>query len=164
MYLYIKFYVIKLSMFIIFLFFFFFFFLGLHAQHMGVSRLGVKSELQLPAFTTATAKQDLGSICHLHYSFWQHPILNPLSEARNQTHNLMVTSQIHFCCTTMGTPYFLFLYHFFSEFESSEKCFYLRVLNNFYPSTESNTWLTLEIVKIFRINVDLRLSRKGNYY
>ena len=31
-------------------------------------------------------------------------MLNPLSKARDQTRNLMVTSQIHFCFTTMGTP------------------------------------------------------------
>ena len=37
---------------------FFFFFLGLHLQHMEVPRLGVKLELQLPAYTTATAMQD----------------------------------------------------------------------------------------------------------
>ena len=37
---------------------FFFCFLGLHLQHMEVPRLGVKLELQLPAYTTATAMQD----------------------------------------------------------------------------------------------------------
>ena len=42
---------------ILFSFFFSFCFLGLHLQHMDVSRLGVKSELQLPAYTTATAKR-----------------------------------------------------------------------------------------------------------
>ena len=38
--------------------FFFFFpvFLGPHPQHMGVPRLGVKLELQLPANTTATQR------------------------------------------------------------------------------------------------------------
>ena len=33
----------------------FFLFLGLHLQYMEVPRLGVKSELQLPAYTTVTA-------------------------------------------------------------------------------------------------------------
>ena len=33
----------------------FFFFLGPHSQHMEVARLGVKSELQPRAYTTATA-------------------------------------------------------------------------------------------------------------
>ena len=35
--------------------FFFFVFLGLRLQHMEVPRLGVKSELSMPAYTTATA-------------------------------------------------------------------------------------------------------------
>ena len=34
------------------------FFLGLHLWHMEVPRLGVESELQLPAYTTATAMPD----------------------------------------------------------------------------------------------------------
>ena len=48
--------------------------------------------------------QDPSLICDLHYSSRQRQILNPLSEARNGTHTLMDTSQIHFCCATMGTP------------------------------------------------------------
>jgi len=35
---------------------FFFSFLGPHPQHRDVPRLGVRSELQLPAYTTATAR------------------------------------------------------------------------------------------------------------
>ena len=42
--------------------------------------------------------------CDLHHSSRQCQILNPLSNARDRTHNLMVPSWIHFCCTTMGTP------------------------------------------------------------
>ena len=38
------------------------------------------------------------------HSSWQRQVLNPLSKARDQTRNLMVTSQISFCCTTMETP------------------------------------------------------------
>ena len=41
-----------------FSFFFFFVFLGLNLQHMEVPRLGIESELQLLAYTTATATQD----------------------------------------------------------------------------------------------------------
>ena len=36
-----------------------FFFERPHLQHMDVSRLGVELELQLPAYATATATQDL---------------------------------------------------------------------------------------------------------
>ena len=46
-----------------------------------VPRLGVQSELQLPAYTTA--KQDLSCFCNLHHTSWQCQILNPLSEARD---------------------------------------------------------------------------------
>ena len=38
------------------------------------------------------------------HSSRQCQILNPLSEARDQTFNLMVPSQIHFGCTMTGTP------------------------------------------------------------
>ena len=34
-------------------------------------------------------------VCNLHHSSWQHWILNPLSKARDQTHILMVTNQVH---------------------------------------------------------------------
>ena len=68
---------------------------------MEVPRLGVESELQLPAAATATAMSDSSRVCNLHQ---QHQILNPLSEARDQTRNLMVPSQIRFPCATMGTP------------------------------------------------------------
>ena len=34
-------------------------------------------------------------LCDLHYSSQQHWILNPLSEARDRTHILMDTSQVH---------------------------------------------------------------------
>ena len=64
--------------------------------HMEVPRLGVKSELQLLAYTTATAMQDLSHICDLHHSSQQHQILNPLSEARDQTHILMDSSWVHY--------------------------------------------------------------------
>ena len=37
----------------------FFVFLGLHLWHMEVPRLGVEWELQLPAYTTATATQGI---------------------------------------------------------------------------------------------------------
>ena len=47
-------------------------FLGPHPQHMEVPRLGVELELQLPAYTTATATRDLSHVCELHHSSQQH--------------------------------------------------------------------------------------------
>ena len=61
---------------------FVFVFLGLYPRHMEVPRLGVESELQLPAYTTATVTPDPRSICDLCRSLWQCWILNPLSEVR----------------------------------------------------------------------------------
>ena len=77
--------------------FFFFCFLGLHLQHVEVPRLGVELELQLPAYTRATATRDLNHVCDLYHSSRQHQILNPLIKARNRTHILMDTNWIHFC-------------------------------------------------------------------
>ena len=71
---------------------------------MEVPRLGVKSELLPPTYTRATATPDPSPICDLHHSSWQHQILNPLSETRDWTHNLMVPSWIRFSCTMIRTP------------------------------------------------------------
>ena len=49
----------------------------------GSSQLGVKSELQLPAYATATAMPGPSHICDLHHSSWQHQNLNPLRKARD---------------------------------------------------------------------------------
>ena len=37
---------------------------------MEVPRLGVESEPQLAAYTTATATLDLSHVCNLHHSSW----------------------------------------------------------------------------------------------
>ena len=54
-----------------------------------IPRLGVESQLQLPAYATAiataTATPDLSCIWYLRCSVWQHWILNPLSKVRDQT-------------------------------------------------------------------------------
>ena len=71
---------------------------------MEVPRLQVESELQLLAYTTATATPDPSRIFDLHHSSQQCWILNPVSKASNRTHNLMVPSQIRFRCATTGTP------------------------------------------------------------
>ena len=60
---------------------------------MEIPRLEVKSELQLPAYTTATATQDPSSVCDPHHSSGQHRILNLRSEARDRTWVLMVPSR-----------------------------------------------------------------------
>ena len=91
-----------------------------------VSQAGVQSELQPPfpgwgpirttagSYATATGTSDpelhlqptpqLTGVCNLHHNSRQHRHLNPLSEVRDRTHNLMVPSQNRFHCARTGTP------------------------------------------------------------
>ena len=48
-----------------------FVFSGPNPHHREVPRLGNESELQLPAYTGATAMWDLSPVCSLHHSSWQ---------------------------------------------------------------------------------------------
>ena len=81
---------------------------------MEVARLGVQSELQLPAYTTATAAGDPSHVCDLHHSSRRCQIPDPLSEARDQTHILMDTRRIRFRCATTGTPQISFIFYLMS--------------------------------------------------
>jgi len=74
----------------------FFVILGPHPWHMEVPRLGVELDLQLPSYAIATATLDSRQVFDLHHSSGKCQILNPLSEARDQTHTLMDTSWV--CC------------------------------------------------------------------
>ena len=69
---------------------------GPQPQHMEVPRLGVRSELQLTAYTTATATRDLSRTGDLHHSSRQCQILNPLSQAQDGTLILKDTSWVHY--------------------------------------------------------------------
>ena len=75
--------------------------------HMEVPRLGAEWELQLLAYTTARPAPSCA--WDLHLSSQQCWILNPLTEAKDWTHKLMVPSRIHFCCATTGAPVLLFV-------------------------------------------------------
>ena len=85
----------------------FFCFLGLHLRHMEAPKLGVESELQLPAYTRVTATPDPNHVCDLHHSsrnarsltHWAKPGIKP------ETSWFIVV--ICFYCTTMGTAFFL---------------------------------------------------------
>ena len=87
------------------LFIYLFCFLGLHLWHMEVSRLGVQSELQLPAYAIATAMQDLSHVCDLYHSSWKCWFLNPMSKARDRKHTLMDTSQVHSPLSNSGNSH-----------------------------------------------------------
>ena len=84
--------------------FIYFCFKGSHLWHREVTRLGVELVLLLLAYTTARATPDLRHGCNLHHSSQQHWILNPLSEAGEQTCIPMDTSLISFRCAAIGTP------------------------------------------------------------
>ena len=75
------------SCFVLFFDFLFFFFFSFRATPTayGGSRPEIKSKLQLLAYTTATATPDPSHVSKLHHSSQQRRILNPLSEARDQT-------------------------------------------------------------------------------
>ena len=83
------------------LFFFFFFFCLFRATHTayggGSQARGI---IGAAAASLHHSHSNMGSEPHL-WPTWQYQILNPLSEARDQTSNLMVPSQICFHCTMM---------------------------------------------------------------
>ena len=87
----------------ILIFIYLFRFLGPHPRYMEVPRLGVKSELQLPAYATAMETQDPSRVCDLHHSSEQHQILNPRARPgiKPATSWYLVDS---FRCTMTGTP------------------------------------------------------------
>ena len=75
---------------------------------MEIPRLEVESELQLPAYATATTP-DPSHLWDIHHNSWQFWILNPLNGARDQTRIPVDTSQVRFCCATTGTPKKVFM-------------------------------------------------------
>ena len=72
-------------------------FLGLHLWHTEVPWLGVESELQLPAYSTATVTRDPSCSCDLHGSSRKPWILSSLSRTRDQTLVLMDASWVRYC-------------------------------------------------------------------
>ena len=63
-------------------------FLEPHLWHMEVPRLGAKLELQLLAYTTATAMPDPSRVCNLQHNSQQCQILNPSGSGQGQGSNL----------------------------------------------------------------------------
>ena len=76
---------------------------------MEVPRLGVETELQLLADTTATAARDPSCVCDLYHSSWQCWVLNPLSEPMDGTHISRILVGFINCWATKGTLH----WHFF---------------------------------------------------
>ena len=84
--------------------------LGLHPGHIEIPRLEVESELQLPAYITATATEDPSCICDLYHSSQQCWIYNPLSEDTDWTCSLMVPSQVVSAAPRRELHFFFFSY------------------------------------------------------
>ena len=74
--------------------FFSFCFLGPLMQLMKAPRLGVELELQLLAYTTATAMPGMSCVCNPHHSSQQCQIPKPMSKSKDWTHDLMNTSWV----------------------------------------------------------------------
>ena len=85
-----------------FLFSFFFSFLLFLVAH-GSSQARVWMGAAAASLHHSPATQDLSPDFDLHHGSRQRWILNPLSEARDQTRVLMGTSQVHYSCVMMGT-------------------------------------------------------------
>ena len=95
------------------LFAFFFFSLGLCPWHMEVPKLGVQSELQLPAYVTATAAPDPSQVFDLHHSSQQHRILNLLRPGIEPTASWLL---VRFNSSAPRTPMRLFVLFFWKMF------------------------------------------------
>ena len=118
-------------------------FLGLHLKHMEVPRLGVELELQLLAYTTATAIPDPKCV----QQCW---ILNPLREARDRTYILMNTSRISFHWATVGTASLCFSFHPGSQLGTLEHCWNRRVIAAMYFVPELNLKLRFSLLNTCR--------------
>ena len=111
-------------------YFSFIYFLRLHLQHVEVPRPEVESELQLLAYTTATATPDLSCIFDLHRSSQQCQILNPLSKDP-------VSSRILAGFVSAVPQWELFMFHSYISFFDSVMCFdnilcwYIKILRYF---------------------------------
>ena len=85
--------------------FFFFFFLAFSTEPTAYGRSQARGGMRAAARATATATPGPSLVCDLHHSSLHCWILNPLSEARDQTSILMDTSRVGYHWATMGTPH-----------------------------------------------------------
>ena len=118
--------------FVVFVFLFVFVFYN-HTCGLGKFLVpGVKLELQLPAYATATATLNPSHTCDIYHSSQQCWILNPLSKARDWTRILMETSQVLNLLSHNGNPSFLLLIRWITLID------FVYVEPSLWPWDESN--------------------------
>ena len=83
---------------------FVFYLFWLHLWHIEVPRLGVEFELQLLAYTTATAVPDLSRIWDLHLQLTAVPQVRSWIKPTSS----WILIHVCYCWATAGTPYMLF--------------------------------------------------------
>ena len=84
--------------------FYYFYFIVPHLWQMEIPGLGFEPEMQLPAYITDTAMDDLSCICDIHHSSRQHWILKPQNKGRDWTHILIDNSWVCNLLSHMRTP------------------------------------------------------------
>ena len=108
---------------------------------MGVRRLGVELELQLPAYATAIATSDPRRICNLHCSSQQCWIFNPWAGPGIKAVSSWILVGFLTHGATRGTPQFLlhvaiqFSQHHLLERLSFGHCIFLAPLSQISKST-----------------------------
>ena len=95
---------VLISLYLLIYFFVFCLFQGIPTAYGGSQARGLIGAVAA-SLATATAMPDPSCICDLYQSSQQHQILNLLSEASDQTCNLIVPSWIRFRCATPGMPH-----------------------------------------------------------
>ena len=146
-----------------------FFLSGPQLWHMEIPWLGVKSKLQLPAYTIEMPNPS--HVCSLHSSSWKCWILNPLSESRDRTCILMDTSRV---CNSLSynrdsytmllkeifSPRSLSAFPRFSKIWKQTPCFFVRTYAPHWLLPRLlffNTCLQISIF-LWRLNAWLHLS------
>ena len=124
-------------LFLCFLYFYFFIFRLSRAAPVACGGSQARGLIGAIATGHATATPDPRCICNLHQSSRQHQILKPLSEARDQTWNLMAPSQIRFCRTVRELLWFFvfcffFFNHSFNLLTGCESFQWIMTSNNFF--------------------------------
>ena len=142
----------------------------MEVPRLGVEQ-GVESELHLLAYTTAPAMPDLSHVCDLNHSSWQCCILNPLNEARDSAHVLMVTSGVCYHWATTGTPFFLNLmlqqpskFVFFQcHLECYKKIYFPSTLPQifYFSGRESRIWVFIRNTFLPYVTLTLRNTVLG---